>query len=446
MAWTIHGDGKSVAPGEVVAPGERLTWPRTIGLGAQHVVAMFGATFLVPIITGFPPSTTLLFSGVGTILFLLITRNRVPSYLGSSFAFISPVIAASNGSDFSAALFGIILTGAALAAVGLLVGKVGTGWIHALMPPAVMGAVVALIGFNLAQASYNNVINLNAGGSFAPGGKPVDNDHLLLAAVTVFAIVIIAALFRGIIGRIAVLIGFVIGYLAAWPLGVLNFDDVKAADWIGLPTFTSPSVDWTILPMFLPVLFVLVAENVGHVRSVAHLVKDDSINSMTGRTLFADGAATVVAGLGSGSATTTYGENIGVMSATRVFSTAAYWVAGVVAILLSLSPKFGAILFTIPNGVIGGATLALYGVIGLIGVRMWIDAKVDFGLQKNLFPIAVGLILAMGMGNDVLVWGDVKFGGIAVGTAAVLVLYHLMNTLEKIRGGDDESAPAEAKA
>ncbi len=442
MSWTIHGDGKNVRPGDVVKPGERLSWPRTIGLGSQHVVAMFGATFLVPILTGFPPSTTLFFSGVGTILFLLITRNRVPSYLGSSFAFIAPVIASTQGTDYSRALFGIVVTGAVLAMIGLVVNTVGTAWIHRLMPPAVMGAVVALIGFNLAQSSWNNVIGLDASQAYPPGQKPADDNHLLLALVTVVAIVVIAALFRGLVGRIAILVGFVIGYLTAFPLDVLDFTKVKAAGWIGLPDFTTPTVDWSILPMFLPVVFVLVAENVGHVRSVAHLTKDDTINEMTGRTLFADGAATVVAGLGGGSATTTYGENIGVMSATRVFSTAAYWVAAGVAVLLALSPKFGELLFTIPAGVIGGATLVLYGVIGLIGVRMWIDARVDFGKQKNLFPVAVGLILAMGMGNDVVTFGDIQLGGIALGTAAVLVLFHLMNGLEAVRG-EEESAAAE---
>ena len=198
--------------------------------------------------------------------------------------------------------------------------------------------------------------------------------------------------------------------------------------------------------MFLPVVLVLIAENVGHVRCVAPMTGDATISKQSGRALLADGIATTVAGAFGGSGTTTYGENIGVMTATRVFSTAAYWAAGVIAILLALSPKVGALLFTIPNGVIGGATLALYGIIGLIGVRMWIDAKVDFGQQKNLFPVAVGLILAMGMGNDVITFGDIKLGGIAVGTAAVLALYHLMAGVEKLRGGRPESVPAEAKA
>ncbi|MFS3128408.1 uracil-xanthine permease family protein [Nocardioides sp. Bht2] len=433
MFWTKHGDGEAVAPDAIVKPLERLSWPRTIGLGAQHVIAMFGATFLVPLITGFPPSTTLLFSGVGTLLFLIITKNRVPSYLGSSFAFLGPVGAAMGtqaapGPGMGAALFGIMVTGLLLAIVGLIVNAVGTGWIHALMPPAVMGAIVALIGFNLAQASWSNVTTIK------PENDVTLNDSLLVAAITVIAIAIIAALFRGLLGRIAILLGFIAGYLASLSLDMVSFETVKAADWIGFPEFNSPEVDWSVIPMFLPVVFVLVAENVGHVRSVAHLTGDDSINDLTGKTLFADGAATVIAGFGGGSATTTYGENIGVMTATRVFSTAAYWVAGIVAILLSLSPKFGELLFTIPGGVIGGVTLVLYGIIGLIGVRMWIDNKVDFSVQKNLFSVAVALIIAMGMGNAALEFGDIKLGGIALGTAAVLVIYHGMNALERLRG------------
>ena len=198
MFWTQHGDGRTVDATDIVKPGERLTWPRTVGLGAQHVIAMFGATFLVPLITGFPPSTTLLFSGLGTLLFLLLTKNRVPSYLGSSFAFLGPV-GAAMGSDagMGGALFGILVTGALLAVVGLVVNAVGTGWIHALMPPVVMGAIVALIGFNLAQAAWNNVINLDPVTPIAPGGKPAGHQDLLLAAVTLVVVVVVAALFRG---------------------------------------------------------------------------------------------------------------------------------------------------------------------------------------------------------------------------------------------------------
>ncbi|HET7684761.1 MAG TPA: solute carrier family 23 protein [Marmoricola sp.] len=419
VTWTLHGDGRTVAPDKIVAPGERLSWPRTIGFGGQHVVAMFGATFLVPILTGFPPTTTLFFSGVGTMLFLLLTRNRLPSYLGSSFAFIAPIQATLTDGGMGAALFGILVTGALLAVVGLVVTATGTGWLEALMPPVVTGAIVALIGFNLGGAATSN---------FQKGPW--------IATITLATVVLVSVVFRGLAARLSILIGVTVGYLGAAVAGQLDFSLVGEADWIGLPDFAHPSMDWSVVPMFLPVVLVLVAENVGHVRSVAALTEDETINDRTGMALFADGLATTIAGAGGGSATTTYGENIGVMTATRVFSTAAYWVAGAVAVLLSLSPKFGALLNTIPAGVLGGVTVALYGLIGLIGVKIWIDNDVDFGRPVNQYPAAAALII--GIGDLTLSLstgsGEMTFTGIALGTIAAVVIYHVMAWVERVRG------------
>ncbi|MEF3404252.1 uracil-xanthine permease family protein [Agromyces sp. CCNWLW203] len=424
LPWTLHGDGKNVNPGEVVAPGERLSWPRTIGLGAQHVVAMFGATFLVPILTGFPPATTLFFSGIGTILFLVITKNRVPSYLGSSFAFIAPISAAMGakgiGDPMGAALFGIVVVGVLLALVGLLVQWVGTRWIDVLMPPVVAGAIVALIGFNLAPAAKNNFM-------LAP----------LTALITLAAVIIVSVAFRGILGRMSILVGVVIGYIAAAIQGEIDFARIEDAAWVGLPTFhlpANPFADaavWGFLPAFLPVVLVLIAENVGHIKGVAQMT-DPSVNRSTGRALFADGLATTIAGFFGGSGTTTYGENIGVMAATRIYSTAAYWVAGIVAVLLGLSPKFGEVINTIPAGVLGGVTTALYGLIGIIGVKIWLDNKVDFGKPVNQFTAATALII--GIADFTFAIGGVSFNGIALGTIAAIVIYHLMNGIAKARG------------
>jgi NCS2 family nucleobase:cation symporter-2 len=414
--WTLHADGQDVAPDAIVRPHERLSWGRTVGFGAQHVVAMFGATFLVPLLTGFPPTTTLFFSGVGTLLFLLVTRNRVPSYLGSSFAFIAPIQASMGDHGMGAALFGIMVTGLLLAPVGLVVTATGTGWIDALMPPVVTGAIVALIGFNLGGVATSNF-------AAAPW----------VATLTLLTIVVVAVVARGLAGRLSILIGVVAGYVAAVLAGQVDFAAVGAASWVGLPDFAAPDMTWSVVPMFLPVVLVLVAENVGHVRSVAHLVEDPSINDRTGSALLADGLATALAGAGGGSATTTYGENIGVMTATRVFSTAAYWVAGTVAVLLSLSPKFGAVLNTIPAGVLGGVTVALYGLIGLIGVKIWIDNRVDFSRPVNQYPAAVALII--GIGDLTLSAGSMTFTGIALGTIAAVVLHHGMRGLEHIRAG-----------
>ncbi|SIO17270.1 uracil-xanthine permease family protein [Agromyces cerinus] len=424
LPWTIHGDGKNVNPGEVVAPGERLSWPRTIGLGAQHVVAMFGATFLVPILTGFPPATTLFFSGLGTILFLVITKNRVPSYLGSSFAFIAPISAAMGakgiGDPMGAALFGIVVVGVLLALVGLLVQWVGTRWIDVLMPPVVAGAIVALIGFNLAPAAKNNFM-------LAP----------LTALITLAAVIIASVAFRGILGRMSILVGVVIGYIAAAIQGEIDFARIEDAAWIGLPTFhlpANPFTDaavWGFLPAFLPVVLVLIAENVGHIKGVAQMT-DPSVNRSTGRALFADGLATTIAGFFGGSGTTTYGENIGVMAATRIYSTAAYWIAGIVAVLLGLSPKFGEVINTIPAGVLGGVTTALYGLIGIIGVKIWLDNKVDFSKPVNQFTAATALII--GIADFTFAVGGVSFNGIALGTIAAILIYHLMNGIAKARG------------
>ncbi|HYI32375.1 MAG TPA: solute carrier family 23 protein [Glaciibacter sp.] len=420
LPWTLHNDGKSVGSLDVVSPDERLSWPRTIGIGAQHVVAMFGATFLVPLLTDFPPSTTLLFSGIGTLLFLLLTRNKLPSYLGSSFAFIAPIVAATATAGMGSALFGILAVGFLLAVVGFVVQITGTGWIDALMPPIVSGAIVALIGFNLAPVAKSNFAQ-------AP----------LTAVITLLAVILCTVLLRGILGRLSIFLGVVAGYVAAVILGEVDFSAVADAAWVGLPTFTAPAnpfenpAVWGVLPAFLPVVLVLIAENVGHIKGVAQMVEDPTVNRLTGRALLGDGLATMLAGFGGGSGTTTYGENIGVMAATRIYSTAAYWVAGLVAILLGLSPKIGAVINTIPAGVLGGVTTALYGLIGIIGVKIWIDNRVDFSRPVNQFTAATALII--GIADFTFNAGTLSFNGIALGTIAAIVIYHLMTWLGHLR-------------
>jgi NCS2 family nucleobase:cation symporter-2 len=440
--WKRHGDG-GVAPDAVVLPEERLSWPKTIGFGAQHVVAMFGATFLVPLITGFPPTATLFFSGLGTLLFLVITGNRLPSYLGSSFAFIAPVLAAiSSGDpgqpDLARASFGILSIGVLMAIVGVIVQRFGMGWINVLMPPVVMGAIVALIGFNLAPVVKSNWNATEQSG--------------WVALITIVSVLLITALFRGLVGRLSIVLGMVVGYVAAVFMGEVDFSSVEQAAWFGLPDFhlpgnpfADPSL-WGLLPMFLPVVLVLVAENVGHVKSVGLMINRD-LDPVTGRALLADGVATVLAGFGGGSGTTTYGENIGVMAATRVYSTAAYWVAGVFAMLLGFSPKVGAIIFSVPAGVLAGVTVALYGLIALIGVKIWIDHKVDFTKPINQFTAAVALII--GIADFALQLGSpeqpIMFNGIALGTIAAIAIYHAMALVARARGTHDVATPIPAE-
>ena len=427
--WSIHGDGRSIKPGQVVTPNERLSWPRTIGIGMQHVVAMFGATFLVPLITNMPPATTLFFSGIGTLFFLVLTRGKVPSYLGSSFAFIAPILASQHQFGVAGALGGVVVAGVTLAVLGLLVQKFGSSWINRLMPAPVTGTIVALIGLNLAPSARTNF-------ELAP----------VTALVTLLVIILVSVLFRGILGRLAILVGVIIGYGVAVLRNEVDFSKIEAAAWVGLPHFQTPTFHIAVLGLFIPVVLVLVAENIGHVKSVA-LMTGENLDPYAGRAIIADGVATTLAGFGGGSGTTTYAENIGVMAATKVYSTAAYWVAGIAALLLSFSPKFGEVIATVPAGVLGGAATLLYGMIGVLGVRIWVQNKVSFSNNINLTTAAVALII--GIANFTWTAGNLTFEGIALGTAAALIIYHGMNALAKWRGTatnplDPDDQPAEA--
>jgi NCS2 family nucleobase:cation symporter-2 len=415
LTWKLHGDGKSISAGEVVSTDERLTWPRTIGVGLQHIAAMFGATFLVPIITGFPPTTTLFFSGIGTLLFLAITRNKVPSYLGSSFAFLGPIGAAmaDKSAGMAGALGGIVFTGVVLAVVGLIVKAAGINWIDAALPPIVTGTIVMVIGFNLAGAAKGNFTK-----------EP------LLAIITLSSIALISAFSKGFLGRVSIFAGIVIGYLVALIQGDVNTDGIKSAAWVAMPTFETPTFKGSTMLLFLPVVLVLIAENVGHVKAVAAMT-GKSLDDEMGNALFADGLATTIAGAGGGSGTTTYAENIGVMAATRVYSTAAYWVAGVGAILLGLSPKFGAVLSATPVGALGGVAVALFGMIGILGARIWIDAKVDFSNSNNL--IIAGSAMIIGIADISWTRGQYTFTGIVNATLVAVLGYQILNAVSKIR-------------
>ncbi|AKK03334.1 uracil-xanthine permease family protein [Corynebacterium epidermidicanis] len=416
MSWTVHGDGKTIQPGAVVAPEERLSWGRTIGIGMQHVIAMFGATLLVPTLTGFPVNTTLLFSGIGTMLFLLITRNRLPSYLGSSFAFIAPLMA-THGEGIGVQIGGVLVAGLVLIGIGLAVKAAGARIIDIVMPPTVTGAIVALIGLNLAPTAAKN---------FAT--QP------LVAGVTLAVILLATVGGRGMIARLGILIGVVVGWVFAALTGNLSegaAEAVSQAAWIGLPTFHSPEFKLSAILVTLPVIIVLIAENVGHVKAVSAMTGRD-MDDLAGDALIADGLATTLAGGFGGSGTTTYAENIGVMAATKVYSTAAYWVAALTAVALAFIPKFGALIFTIPTGVLGGATLVLYGLIGMLGVRIWQDNNVNFNNPVNLTAAAVALVA--GIGNLTLTVAGIELEGIAWGSIGVMIGYPILNSIYRTLG------------
>lgn len=431
MRWTLHGDGRTPAPGAVVRPDERLSWPRTAGLGAQHVVAMFGASFVAPVLMGLDPNLAIMMSGVATMLFLLTTRGRVPSYLGCSLSFVgvAAVIRAQGGG--SAAVTGAILVvGGALLLSGLAVRRFGARIIHAAMPPVVTGAVVMLIGFNLAPVTATTY-------------WPADQwTALLTMLVTAAAVVCL----RGFWSRIAIFLGLLFGYAVSWVFDRvfgkihsidgsgkvtdhwrLDVSGVAKADWVGLPSLHAPEFHWSAILVALPVVIALIAENAGHVKAVGEMI-GDPLDDQLGTAIAADGAATVLSTAVGGPATTTYSENIGVMAATRVYSTAAYWAASGFALLFGLCPKFGAVVAAVPGGVLGGITVILYGMIGLLGAQIWVHNGVDLRNPLNLVPVAAGVVIGVG-GVNLKISDNFELSGIALGTIVVIVGYHALRAL-----------------
>jgi uracil-xanthine permease len=350
-----------------------------------------------------------MFSGIGTLVFLVVVRNRVPSYLGSSFAFIAPVIAAQAKGGIAVALGGIVAAGFALFLVGLLVDRFGSRLLETLMPPVVTGAIVALIGLNL-----------------APVAKDSFTKEPRVALVTLAAILVIGIAVRGFLGRLSIFLGVLVGYLFAVTLGGVDMSPIGKAAWFGLPQFHLPSFDLRAILLIVPVVVVLIAENTGHVKAVAAMTGRNLDDSL-GRAYMGDGLATMIAGFAGGSGTTTYAENIGVMAATRVYSTAAYLVAALTAVLLGLCPKFGALIGTIPAGVLGGATTLLYGMIAVLGARIWVEAKVDFRDPVNLITAAIAIIV--GAANYTLRVGDYEFNGIALGSFGAILIYAALRQL-----------------
>ncbi len=439
LSWKVVHGGKTPPPGEVVRPDERMSWPRTTGIGIQHVLAMFGATFVLPPIMGIPGNTAVFFSGIGTLIFLIFVRNRIPSYLGTSAAFIGPAFAVyASGGDLSNVLFGVLTAGVVFFVVGALVNAGGAHIIGTILPPVLTGTVVMLIGLNLAgPVAYNAYWT---------------HDQWL-SLVTLAITILLLVMLRGFLRRIAILLAVVGGWVMAAVMDGLNISNAvdgsgKAVDriawqtfppgsktpltlgdanWIGLPDFTAPSFSLTAMLVFLPVVIVLIAENAGHVKAVAEMTGAD-LDKDLGRAFMGDGAATTLAGAFGGAGTTTYAENIGVMAATRIYSTAAYMVAAGAAILFGLCPKFGVLVGSIPAGVLGGVTIVLYGMIAVLGGKIWVSNRVDFGQTRNLVPAAAGVIL--GAGDVTLKITDrVSFGGIAMGTIVALVAYHLFRVV-----------------
>jgi len=434
-SWFPQWRKKSaVSDGGLIAPDETLPFGQTAILGLQHAVAMFGATVLMPLLMGLDPNLAILVSGIGTLLFFVITGGRVPSYLGSSAAFVGVVIAVTgfNGQGLnphlSVALGGVIACGALYMLVGLLVMKVGTRWIERLMPPVVTGAVVMAIGLNLAPIAVHSV----AASGF----------DSWMAVMTVLAIGLVAVFTYGMVQRLLILVGLIV----AWAIYALltnvlgfgkpvDFSGVAQAAWFGMPQTTAPSFDLQAMVMIAPVAIILVAENLGHLKAVAGMT-GRNLDPWMGRAFVGDGLATILSGSIGGSGVTTYAENIGVMAVTKVYSTLAFVAAAVIALILGFSPKFGALIHAIPAPVIGGASIVVFGLIAVAGARIWVQNHVDFSQNGNLIMVATTLVL--GAGDFSLKIGGFTLGGIGTATFGAI----LLNAILRRRGAALAERPA----
>ena len=387
--WT-EKPASVLASGGVIAPDERLPWPQTAAMGVQHVIAMFGATVLAPLLMGFNPNIAILMSGIGTLIFFALTGGKVPSYLGSSFAFIGVVIAASGyggqglNANIGVALGGIIACGVVYALIGAIVHASGTGWIERFMPPVVTGSVVAVIGLNLASVPIKNM---------APTGFDA-----WMQAMTFVCVAGVAVFTRGMVQRLLILVGLILASViyAVLTNGLglgkpLDLSGVANAAWFGMPAFTSPVFSAQAMLLIAPVAVILVAENLGHIKAVTAMT-GRNLDAYMGRAFIGDGVATVVSGAAGGTGVTTYAENIGVMAATKIYSTAIFLVAALIAIVLGFSPKFGAVIQAIPLAVMGGVSIVVFGLIAVAGARIWVENKVDFADNRNLIVAAITLV------------------------------------------------------
>lgn len=413
--WRERTDGVA---GGVIAPDERLPWPQMGAMGLQHVVAMFGSTVLAPLLMGFDPNLAIFMSGIGTLLFFVIVGGRVPSYLGSSFAFIGLVIAVSGyagpglNANIGVALGGIIACGVVYTLIGFLVMAIGTGWIERFMPPVVTGAVVAVIGLNLAPIAVKSVT--------------ANSFDAWMALATVLCVGAVAVFTRGMVQRLLILIGLLLAYVlyAVLTNGAglgkpIDFSTVANAAWLGMPSFTAPVFRLDAMALIAPVAVILVAENLGHIKAVSAMT-GQNLDRYMGRAFVGDGIATVVSGSVGGTGLTTYAENIGVMAVTRIYSTLVFAIAACFAILLGFSPKFGAIILTIPTAVLGGVSIVVFGLIAVSGARIWVENRVDFSDNRNLIVAAVTLVL--GAGDFTLNIGGFALGGIGTATFGAILL------------------------
>jgi uracil permease len=416
-----------VAFDRVIQTDETLPILQAIPLSLQHLMAMFGATVLVPILTGLDPGVGLMTSGIGTILYLICVRNKIPSYLGSSFAFIAPLIAVGGGAAAIAggtghlpeALGGLVAAGVVYMIVAGFVKAFGTGWINKLLPPALVGAVVIVIGLGLSSVAVKMAMF-----PFADPTKGINLTGLAVAFVTLASAVVFSSYFKGFLKTIPVLMGIIVGYVVSIPLNLVDFTGISKAAWIGLPNITLPRFDISAIAIIAPVAIVVIVEHIGHLLVINEITGKD-FTPMLPESLFGDGLATAISGALGGTPSTTYAENIGVMAVTKVYATQLFWYAGAFAFIIGgFCPMLGAVISSIPTPVMGGISLLLFGLIASSGLRLLVKSGIDYSHSRNLILSSVVLVIGIGMetGGFTIPLGNYSIPGMALATVIGIVL------------------------
>ncbi len=391
-------------------------------LGLQHLFAMFGATVLVPLLTGMDPAVALFTSGTGTLIFQLLTKGQVPAYLGSSFAFIAPIIAVSAQYGLPYALGGGVAIGLVYVIVALVISKIGTNWVERVLPPVVIGSVIIVIGMGLAGTAVGM-------SGFVDGGS-LASPEVRVALFTLLVTVVGTMFFKGFLAVIPILIGIIAGYLFALVQGVIDFTMVKEAAWLGLPQFMAPKFNLAALSVIVPVALVSITEHLGDVLVLSKITgKDYYRNPGLHRTLLGDGLATSWAGLWGGPPNTTYGENVGVLAITGVFNVSVVRIAAIFAVALSFIPKMGALISTIPTAVMGGVSIVLFGIISASGLRTLVDSGIDYGDKRNL--VISSVILVLGIGGAELSLGGLSLQGMGLAAIAGIILNLVLPTRDQ---------------
>ncbi len=413
----------------IIGVEEKLPLLESIPLSLQHLFAMFGASVLVPILFGIDPATVLLMNGIGTVLYFFITKGKIPAFLGSSFAYLSPAFAVMATMPYNAVLGGFIASGLVFMAVALIVKYAGTKWIDVVFPQAAMGAIVAIIGLELAPVAAQMAGFLD--GNYK--ALAVLDPKVIFVSVSTLAVIILGSvLFRGFLSIIPILVGIIYGYAASYFVGIIDFSALTTAAWFSMPTYYAPSFNIAAILTILPATLVVVAEHVGHLIVTENIVgadlrKDPGLH----RSLFGDGFSTMLSGFFGSVPTTTYGENIGVLAITRVYSSRVIVGAALISIVLAFSGKFSALIRTIPVPVMGGVSLLLFGVIAASGLRMLVESKVDYSKSRNL--ILSSTVLVIGLSGVSIQFSGITLKGMALATLvsiAVSLVFALLDHLK----------------